>query len=126
MPDQPPPAPTLAVRLHGTAHKAKTRMRMRLRNLLRVAAVAAMMPAFIPSTASAQSTSKLRDTLTDDQKNVVPDAKILLRNQATGEERSTTSDKLGEYQLAALVPGAYRLEIKAPGFQNRVITDIRI
>jgi hypothetical protein len=101
-------------------------MFMRRRNSLLAAAVAAIACLVLASVASAQSLARLRGTVTDEQGAVVADAQILLRNQATGQERSTVSDKAGEYQLASLPVGAYTLEVKANGFQTRTLRDIRL
>jgi hypothetical protein len=64
--------------------------------------------------------------VTDEQGAVIAGVQILLRNQATGEERSALSDKAGEYALASLPVGAYTLEATASGFQARVVKDIRL
>ena len=52
--------------------------------------------------ALAQSTASLRGAVTDEQGAALPGAKILVRNQATGEERAAQTDAAGEYQVAAL------------------------
>jgi hypothetical protein len=64
--------------------------------------------------------------VTDDQGGVVADAQLVLRNQATGEERSAVSDKAGEFQLASVPVGIYTLEAKANGFQTRALKDIKL
>ncbi len=63
----------------------------------------------------AQSTSTLRGTITDPSGAVVANAKIVARNQATGIERNTQTDSTGNYQIAALQPGTYDVEVSAPG-----------
>jgi hypothetical protein len=68
----------------------------------------------------------MRGTVTDPQGAALTGAKVLVRNQATGEERTAQSDARGEFQLAALPVGAYRLEVRADGFQVKVVTDIRV
>jgi hypothetical protein len=100
-------------------------MLIRRPNLRWTAALAACL-LVLPSLASAQSTATLRGTVTDEQGALVPGATILVRNQATGEERSVVADKSGEYQVAALAPGLYRLEVRATGFQVQAMTDIRL
>jgi hypothetical protein len=79
-----------------------------------------------PGTALAQSRATLRGAVTDEQGALVPGATLLVRHQATGEERSTVSDRAGEYQIAALAPGLYRLEVRAQGFQVQVVSDVRL
>ena len=36
-----------------------------------------------------------------------------MKNQATGEERTTQSDSRGEFQVASVAVGVYRLEVRA-------------
>ncbi len=76
--------------------------------------------------ALAQSTATLQGTVTDAQGGVVADAQILVRNQATGVERTTKSDSTGHYLVAALPVGIYRIEVRAPGFQSAVVNDVRV
>jgi hypothetical protein len=90
------------------------------------AALAMVTLALLPSTALAQSTSGIRGSVTDEQGGAIPGANIVLRNQATGEERATISDRTGLYQIVSLPVGLYRLEVKADGFQTRVLKDLRL
>jgi Carboxypeptidase regulatory-like domain/TonB dependent receptor len=94
--------------------------------LRRTALIAGLLGLALPSLVLAQSTARLRGTLTDDQGGVVPGATIAVHNEGTGEERTTVSDKAGEYLVAALDPGVYRIEVQAQGFQNRSIQGIRL
>jgi hypothetical protein len=99
---------------------------MRTRNLVLAAACAAIVASVLTPTASAQSTASLRGRVVDEQGAGVAGAQIGLRNQATGEERTTASDRTGEYQIAALPVGVYQLEVKAGGFQPRLVRDLRL
>src|SRR6266496_466751 len=76
--------------------------------------------------ALAQSTARLRGTVSDEQGAALAGAKILVKSQATGEERTTQSDSRGEFQVASVPVGVYRLEVRADGFQTRVIKDLRL
>jgi hypothetical protein len=76
--------------------------------------------------AIAQSTATLQGTVTDQNGAVVPGAKITVRNQATSAERSTETDANGNYQVAALPPGPYRIEVRADGFQAQDLADLAI
>jgi len=70
-------------------------------------------------TARAQSTGTLRGTITDPQGAVTPGVSIVIRNQATGVERTAVSDASGEYVAASLPPGSYRIEAQLQGFQTQ-------
>src|SRR5437764_1150522 len=67
----------------------------------------------------AQSTATLQGTVTDQQGAVVPGATIVVRNQATGVERSLVTDAAGEYLAASMAPGHYRIEAHLSGFQDQ-------
>src|SRR5215467_5228160 len=71
------------------------------------------------TTAWAQSTGTLRGTVTDSQGAVTPGVTVLIRNQATGVERTVVSDETGLYVAASLQPGMYRVEAQLQGFQTQ-------
>jgi hypothetical protein len=54
----------------------------------------------------------------------VPNAKITLRNVATGVERAATTNEGGVYAAPNLVLGTYQMTVEAPGFSTQVRTDI--
>ena len=74
----------------------------------------------------AQSTATLQGTVTDPQGAVVPNAKVTVRSQATGAERITQTDAEGNYQVASLQPGLYRVEVQAQGFQAQAASDLSV
>ncbi len=74
----------------------------------------------------AQSTATLQGMVSDQSGAVVPNAKILARNEATGLERPTQSDSSGTYLVASLPVGVYRVEVRAAGFQTQVVSDLKL
>ncbi|MDQ3816731.1 MAG: carboxypeptidase-like regulatory domain-containing protein, partial [Acidobacteriota bacterium] len=52
--------------------------------------------------ALAQSTATLQGTVTDPKGDVVPNAKVIVRNQATSVERTSETDSDGNFQVASL------------------------
>src|SRR5258708_14149618 len=66
----------------------------------------------------AQSTATLQGTVTDQKGAVVPNATVIVRNQATSIERNVQTDNSGNYQVAALPAGAYSVEVQAQGFKS--------
>src|SRR5712692_1720593 len=68
--------------------------------------------------ARAQSTATLQGTITDVQGGVMPAVTIAIRHQATGIERTTTTDSAGQYVAASLSPGHYQLVAHIEGFQD--------
>ncbi len=74
----------------------------------------------------AQSTASLQGTVVDQTGAAVPNAKIAVRDHATGVERSTQTDSAGNYLVAALPVGEYSIEIHAEGFQTQVVSDLKL
>lgn len=73
-----------------------------------------------------QSTSTLQGTVSDPKGAVMPNARVLVHNQTTGLERTTQTDSDGNYQVASLPPGAYRVEVQATGFQTQILNNLNL
>jgi Carboxypeptidase regulatory-like domain/TonB dependent receptor len=80
----------------------------------------------VSSTLRAQSTAVLKGTVSDPSGAVVPKAKVLARNEGTGVQTETQTDDAGEYVVAGLPVGDYRVEVSAPGFQTTVVSGLRL
>lgn len=76
--------------------------------------------------ASGQSTATLQGSVTDPNGAVVPNAKIVVRNQATGVERTVQTDGDGNYQVAALPVGVYRIEVQSASFPTEVVSNLNV
>jgi len=64
------------------------------------------------STSFAQiNTATLSGVITDQQGLAVHGARIAVKNEATGAERSATADEAGHYTIVGLVPGVYKLRV---------------
>lgn len=74
----------------------------------------------------AQFRASIRGTITDPQGAVVPGATVTLVNKQTNRTVTATSDANGIYQFNALEPVPYRLTVEAPGFQKKVLQEVRI
>src|ERR1700722_4784152 len=48
----------------------------------------------------------------------VPKAKMTVKNEATNEERSATTNDSGYYTVTNLQPGLYAVSAEAPGFKK--------
>ena len=88
--------------------------------LLLVAALLATPPAL------AQSTATLQGTVTDTKGAVLPNATVVVRNRNTSSERTTQTDSDGNYQLAALPPGVYSVEVRVQGFKTGVADSVTL
>src|SRR4029079_3516641 len=71
--------------------------------------------------AFAQSSSTLQGSVTDQTGAVMAGAKIVTRNRTNGIEPTTQTDSSGNYQIAALPVGSYRVEVQAQGFQTAIL-----
>jgi hypothetical protein len=94
----------------------------------------------VAAAASAQSlTSTLTGIVEDANGAVVPDAKIILTNEQSGDQRTTVTNSEGYFTIAAIPTGTYTVTIEMAGFakwerkgitfnpgDKRTLTDIRL
>jgi len=66
----------------------------------------------------------LSGTITDPSGREVPQAQIVIKNLATGVEKTVTTNTDGFYTAVNLLPGEYQVTISAAGFNTEVKTDI--
>src|SRR5262245_43219416 len=78
------------------------------------------------SPSQGQSGARLFGRVFDPAGAVIPGATIAMSNQATGEERTAQTDDQGNYQIAALPSGTYRIEVGALGFQSQVVESVAV
>jgi carboxypeptidase family protein/TonB-dependent receptor-like protein len=93
---------------------------------MRLVFLVGLMLAALSSSAFAQSTATLQGTITDPSGAVVSGAKVTVRNQATGSERIVQTDSNGNYQVASLPPGIYRVEAQGQGFGSQTVNDLAL
>ncbi|MGH9405654.1 MAG: carboxypeptidase regulatory-like domain-containing protein [Terriglobia bacterium] len=67
--------------------------------------------------AFAQSTGSIQGTVTDPSGAVVPGVQITAHNQATGVDRTTTTNPRGTYVIPDLPYGTYLITARATGFE---------
>ena len=80
-----------------------------------------------PKTAFAQSdVGSIVGFVTDQTGAVVPNAKITVANEGTGETRVVTSDAEGHYTVPNLPPAIYTIKAEAPGFEKFASTGNRL
>jgi hypothetical protein len=65
-------------------------------------------------------------TVNDSSGAVIPNAQLSIRNVATGEVRTVTTDKAGFYSVPNLLPGLYDVTVTAPGFSTAVRSGITL
>lgn len=89
--------------------------------LLAILMIACFTPALF-----GQAFSSLAGTVTDPTGAVIPGVAITIVNTQTGLQRETTSNAEGRYSFPQVLPGAYQLTAKSPGFADVVIKDIQL
>ncbi len=81
--------------------------------------------AFLTTSAIAQvSTSTLAGQVTDESGAGVPNAKVTASIESIGLQREVTTNEAGEYVIAQLPPGRYKVNVQASGFQTAVLEDV--
>src|SRR5450631_2967092 len=91
---------------------------------LSAAAMLLVLILLAPTSFSQQLTGTLSATVTDSGGAVVPNAKITMKNDASGDVRTTVSNGSGYFSITAVQPGSYSVNIEAPGFKSWTQTGI--
>jgi Carboxypeptidase regulatory-like domain/TonB-dependent Receptor Plug Domain len=65
-----------------------------------------------------QLTGSLNGTSYDQTGAIVPNAKVVVKNEGSGDVRQTTSNNSGYFTVTALPPGTYEVTISATGFAS--------
>ena len=63
-----------------------------------------------------QASASINGRVVDQQGAVIPNASVMVTNQAVGISRSTVTNSEGLYSVPALVPGNYNIKAEAQGF----------
>jgi iron complex outermembrane receptor protein len=70
--------------------------------------------------------AQVNGTVRDPDRSVVSNAVVMLSNSQTGASLQTTTDQAGQYTLAVVTPGTYRLEMHKAGFAPVVIPGLLV
>jgi Carboxypeptidase regulatory-like domain/TonB dependent receptor/TonB-dependent Receptor Plug Domain len=91
----------------------------------RVAAVFLMLAIIVSSPLLAQvAGGTLTGVVTDPSGAGIPDAKVMIRNVATGVERVVSTNSDGIYVAVNILPGTYLVKFNAPGFNTETKADL--
>jgi Carboxypeptidase regulatory-like domain/TonB dependent receptor-like, beta-barrel len=91
----------------------------------RVSALTFLFLAAFASILRAQSTNaSLTGRITDPSKALIVDAKIAAMSADTNLRYETATNGSGEYYLANVPPGPYRIEVEKPGFKKLIKPDV--
>jgi hypothetical protein len=76
--------------------------------------------------AFAQTTASIKGNVTDPSGAAVSGAKITVKNSAQGIERTTQTNASGDYEVPALPPGQYTVQVQGQGFQTEQATNLAL
>jgi len=76
------------------------------------------------ATAFAQTTASIQGTVTDQSGAAIVGAKVTIKNTALGIERTTQTSSTGSYEVPALPPGVYTVQVQQSGFETQLAKDL--
>jgi len=87
-------------------------------------AVACTLPAV--SWAQTATTGTVVGTISDPSGAAVSDATVVLRNRATNNQVTQTSNGAGQYTFVNVAPGEYEVTVKKEGFRSSTVTSLTV
>jgi hypothetical protein len=78
----------------------------------------------LATTAFAQTTASIRGSVADQNGAAVVGATVSVKNSALGIERTTQTNSTGSYEVPALPPGAYNVQVQMNGFATQLAKDV--
>ena len=87
-------------------------------------AVVLALAAFTTPTFAQQVFGSIYGTVADASGAAVANAKVTITDQSKGTKFEVTTDASGNYNKGQLVPGPYKVQIEAPGFQRIISNEI--
>jgi hypothetical protein len=100
-------------------------MRTKSPLLVVLALLALVLPSYSPLLAQSDSSS-LSGAVSDPSGAVIPNAKITIRNNATGAERVITTNGGGNFTVPDVQSGNYTVRIESTGFRSVTLTDVHV
>lgn len=76
------------------------------------------------ATAFAQNTAKILGTVNDQSGAAISGATVVVKNTALGIERTTQTSTSGSYEVPALPPGMYSIQVQMNGFESQLAKDV--
>ncbi|HWA93703.1 MAG TPA: TonB-dependent receptor [Terracidiphilus sp.] len=99
---------------------------MQFRRGLAITALCTAIMLLFPALAAAQSGSaQIHGSLTDRTGAVLTGATVTVRDAATGQSSSVTTNSTGNYSITGLAPGRYTLRVNQSGF-SQLVTTVRL
>ncbi|MGA7159306.1 MAG: carboxypeptidase-like regulatory domain-containing protein [Acidobacteriaceae bacterium] len=86
----------------------------------------ALIFAFAPSAFAQTSAGQIAGTISDPTGAVIPGAKVVVVQEATGVKSQTVSTSSGDYKFTSLPVGTYTVTTTAPGFSTETDTGVQV
>jgi hypothetical protein len=96
------------------------------RGILQLVVLGTLLIALGSSAALAQTTASIQGTVTDASGSVVAGAKVIVQNPALGIARTTQTNSSGDYEVPALPPGTYTVEVQMQGFTTEIANSLTL
>ncbi len=78
-----------------------------------------VLPLLLPAVTGAQTnTGSVRGTVSDFQEAIISNAKVVITNLGTGDRRTVSTDKAGNYAISFLPAGRYEILVDYPNFMR--------
>jgi hypothetical protein len=81
---------------------------------------------FSPALAAQEARGTIVGRVLDASDAVIPNAQVEVTNQEMGTKVLLTSNEVGFYQAAYLIPGLYQIAVELPGFRKFVRQDVQV
>jgi len=78
------------------------------------------------ASAFSQTTASIQGTVSDQSGAAVVGAKVTVKNTALGIERTTQTNSTGSYEVPALPPGLYSVQVAISGFESQLAKDLAL
>ena len=76
------------------------------------------------ATVFAQTTASIQGTVTDQSGAAIANAKITVKNAALGIQRTAQTNNTGGYEVPALPPGVYSVQVQTAGFETQLAKEV--
>src|SRR5438067_2485914 len=83
-----------------------------------------LLPVLVASALAQLGTTGITGLITDSTGAAIVQARVTVKNKATGQTRETMTTSDGFYRIAALPPAVYEVRIAASGFKEMLIDNI--
>ena len=98
--------------------RLKFTRRAPVRAVVCAAAMVALAFLFVLPAIYAQTTGTLLGTVSDETGAVVPNAKVMLLNEGSGDGREIGTNEVGRFTFAGVQPGSYTIRVTAANFKT--------